>query len=187
VILVIIAIGCFAYSAGKKTCKNGGGGSGGGGTPCNQWNSYRQSALQPPWASQMPKCEQGICLTPGVVDVGTGGPCMGGVRYYLNKQNPEDTGILQAVTCQAAETSNIPYSGGLYHITRSKSCGPWKTTTDASKAFAYKGTPVCYPTTHPASGVIATYDKSAKTCKDYPENGHGWALLANDMVPETSS
>jgi hypothetical protein len=58
VILVIIAIGYFAYSAGKKTCKNGGGGSGGGCPPpplsptnFGSWYSADWGKANTPYAS----------------------------------------------------------------------------------------------------------------------------------------
>ena len=192
VILLIIAIG---YYAAKKNGNDDPPGPAGPptSTACNQWKAYVPSETPPSWASQMPGCPPGECMTPAVADVGTGGPCVGAAGIESGK-TPLDTGNLYGTNCQAgSETGGyIPYSsdsGGLYHIERDPACGPWKTTTDSSNAFAYKGVPVCYPTVK-QSGVITSYDPVSQACQTAGPTavfGDGWELLANDMVPGTGS
>lgn len=194
VILLIIAIG---YYAAKKHGNDDPPGPAGPPTPtptaCNQWKAYVPSETPPSWASQMPGCPPGKCMTPAVADVGTGGPCMGAAGIESGT-TPLDTGNLYGTHCQAGSKTGgyIPYSsdsGGLYHIERDPACGPWKTTTDSSNAFAYKGVPVCYPTASQA-GVITSYDPVSQACQSGTPTavfGAGWKLLANDMVPGTGS
>lgn len=187
-LLVFLIVGYFAYSFGTAAQGGGGGGGGsgggsggsGGGQPCNVWQAYSPNAGQPPvWASNMPGCPSGACLTPGVAVTLAEDVCMGGG----GTGSQADTGNIYGSNCPAAAaTGQVAYDNdsALYYINRNPACGPWQTTTDPGAAFAFQGVPVCFPSAQ-ASGVLAPYASGACTSAD--GFGADWILLADDSVP----